>query len=172
MAPKKLSPTVAITQDHWDEVRRGMALLERQDVMVGIPAENAGRATEEDKGPITNAEIGWVMETGSPEQNIPARPHLVPGVRAGAESIVKYLRNAAERALDGKTELMMRALHAAGLAGASAVKNKITDGPFEPLAPRTLAERRKRGRTGIKPLIDTGQYRNAISYVVRDRKED
>lgn len=168
---KKLNQAVTITEDHWEEMKRGMKLLERQDVMVGIPAERAGRESEDDS-PITNAEIGWVMEMGSPEQNIPPRPHLEPGIRAGKESIVKYLRMAAELALKGAPERMMRALHAAGMAGATAVKNKIDVGPFMPLAPRTLAERRRRGRTGIKPLIDTGQYRNAITYVVRDRKED
>jgi hypothetical protein len=37
------------------------------------------------------------------------------------------------------------------------------------LAERTLAARKARGRTGEKPLIDTGQLRNAVTFVVQAR---
>jgi hypothetical protein len=33
----------------------------------------------------------------------------------------------------------------------------------------TLERRRAKGRTGTKPLIDTGQLRNAITYVLRKK---
>ena len=53
-----------------------------------------------------------------------------------------------------------------------AIKAKITDGPFEPLKPSTIAarksKRKSRSNADIKPLIDTGALRNSISYVIRD----
>ena len=60
--------------------------------------------------------------------------------------------------------------HAAGLIAQNSVRRTLTTAAYRPLSERTLAERRARGRTGTKPLIDTGQYRNSITYVVRDGK--
>jgi hypothetical protein len=57
----------------------------------------------------------------------------------------------------------------AGLIAESSVRKKINEGPFEPLAPKTLQERKRRGRTGEKPLIDTGQLRNSVTYVIRPK---
>ncbi len=54
-----------------------------------------------------------------------------------------------------------------GLMGQDAVRGKITSGPFVPLAPATLRARKAKGRTGEKPLIDTGQLRAAYTYVIR-----
>jgi hypothetical protein len=69
----------------------------------------------------------------------------------------------------------------------NAVRTKITDGPFAPLADSTLRARARRGRKGAvaelksraqgnapnnanaKPLIDTGQLRKSITYVVRKK---
>ena len=48
----------------------------------------------------------------------------------------------------------------------SAVQAEITDGAFAPLAERTIKGRLRRGRTGTKPLIDTGQYRRAFQYTI------
>ncbi len=61
-----------------------------------------------------------------------------------------------------------RLLDQAGTLAANSVKSFITDAEFFPLAPATIKNRLIRGRTGDKPLIDTGQYRRSITYVVRD----
>ena len=76
------------------------------------------------------------------------------------------------RALKGDADAGDKALHSAGLIAQNAVRNKITEGPFVPLAPMTLAKRKARGRTGEKPLIDSGAYRNAQTYVIRPKGED
>ena len=56
-----------------------------------------------------------------------------------------------------------------GLQGADAVRAKITSGPFVPLAPKTLAKRRAKGRKGDKPLIDTGALQRAYTYAIRTK---
>ena len=147
-----------------------VADLTTHKVMVGIPDAKAERTAEPDeKRPASNALIGYVMENGLPERNIPARPHLVPGVKDAQERTTKYLEQAARAALDGNADKMMQALNAAGLAAQASVRAKITDGPFVALAEATLAERKRAGFKGTKPLIRSGQYRNAISYVVRKK---
>lgn len=153
---------VFVTRDRVKQVLAGISSLGKSDVLVGIPGENATR-----DAPITNAALGYIHEFGAPEANIPARPHLVPGVQDAKEQVTARFKHAAKSAFMGRPAEVDRALNAAGIIATSSVKRKITSGPFLPLAPSTLAARRRRGRTGAKPLIDTGQYRNSITYVLR-----
>lgn len=157
--------SVRIIKDRVGAVLGGVKALTSKEVLVGIPASNAGRADT----PINNAEIGYLMETGSPPQNIPERPFLVPGVQGAKDRFTPHLKAAGLSALEGKPALIDRDFDRAGFAAASAVKAKITEGPFTPLSPKTLAKRRAKGRTSEKPLIDTGQLRRAVTHVVRKK---
>ena len=58
--------------DALPDLLRRLAAVAQRDVLVGVPAGEA-----RDDGP-TNAEIGYQNEFGSPANNIPARPHLLP----------------------------------------------------------------------------------------------
>jgi len=162
---------VTMTKDDVDAILKQIRALTKQEVLIGVPDENAGRQPEqgEEQEPISNAEIGYVMEFGLPEKNIPARPHLVPGVEEAKDKLGDVLQAGAMKALSGDKQAADIALNKAGLVGQNAVRNKITEGPFVPLAPKTLADRKRRGRTGEKPLIDTGAYRNSITYVIRPK---
>lgn len=157
--------------------------LTKTDVMVGIPH---GEARSDG---LTNAEIGYVQETGSPINNIPARPFLVPGVEAVQDQIADRLGKAVAAALDGSPAGVVRQLNAAGMIAQNSVRATINSGEFEPLALSTIRKRARKGRKGakkylkqlsdgqeppdaglVKPLIDTGQLRNSITYVLRDKE--
>ena len=150
-----------ILHDGLPDLLRRMAAVAQRDVLVGVPA-----GEQRDDGP-TNAEIGYQNEFGSPANNIPARPHLLPGVAAVQDKAAARLTQAASAAATGRMSDAERHLHAAGLTAQNSVRRTLTTAAYRPLSERTLAERRARGRTGTKPLIDTGQYRNSITYVVR-----
>lgn len=159
-----------VVQDHSDAIEAAVRDLLKSDVLIGIPAEADDRKPEPgEKRKIGNAEIGYIMEYGAPEANIPARPHLEPGVEDASAEISFRMEKAAQAALEGDAAGVQRRLEEVGIVGMNAVRKKITDGPFAPLSDRTLAARRRRGRTGEKPLIDTGQYRRSVTYVVRPR---
>lgn len=147
--------------DALPDLLRRLAAVAQRDVLVGVPAGEA-----RDDGP-TNAEIGYQNEFGSPASNIPARPHLLPGVAAVQDKVVAKLTQAADAAATGRPSDAERHLHAAGLLAQNSVRRTLTTTAYRPLSDRTLADRRARGRTGTKPLIDTGQYRRAITYIVR-----
>jgi hypothetical protein len=184
--------TVKITIDKLGDVIKAISQLSNKDVLVGIPDS----APERTDTPITNAQIGYVMETGSPANNIPARPFLIPGIASVHTEVADRLRKGALSALSGSAAGAETALKAAGMVGQNAVKKKINDGPFAPLSPRTIAQRNRsrqtksmrkaekdyakllaQGKTeqeaqdaaGIKPLINTGSLRNSITYVVRKK---
>lgn len=160
--------TVKTVIDNVKGLTESLRSLSNFDVLVGIPSDKALRKND-DGEPINNAALGYIHENGAPEAGIPARPFLSAGIESAREEINKRLRSAAEAAVEGKPELVMRRLGAVGLTAQNAVRAKINEGVPPPLAPSTIAARLRRGRTGDKPLIDTGQLRNSISYVIRKK---
>lgn len=179
--------------DKLKQVLQGLLDISTKRVLVGIPDGTTGR-TDDDQGPMNNATLGYIHENGSPAANIPARPHLIPGVEDAADEIAERLKKAWQAALDGKKDKVRQQLEAAGLVAQNSVKNKINDGDFAPLSPVTLQLRywAKEGveitgktvgyaahlvKNGLenhpgvsdKPLVVTGQYRNSITYVVRSK---
>jgi hypothetical protein len=150
------------------QFRKALAGLLKREVLVGIPAANAARDPESgETTAASNALIGYVMEYGSPAKNIPPRPFLHPGIADARAGIETHMKKAGQLALRGKPDEIEQELEKVGLIAQASVQKKITEGPFEPLKPATLAARRRRGRTGDRPLIDTGALRRSISYVIR-----
>jgi len=157
---------VKMTKDNVSVVLRSIQQLASNEVLIGIPASTTER---QDGEPINNATIGYIQETGSPVNNMPARPFLVPGVESAQKAATDELKKGADDAMDGNAQAADKALHRAGIVASNAVKAKINAGIAPELAPSTLAARRRRGRTGTTPLIDTGSLRNAITYVLRKK---
>lgn len=173
-----------ITVDKLADVVSNINALLKQDVLVGIPASETERKAGD---PISNAELGYIHENGSPANNIPARPFLVPGVANASEDIEQQMRKAADAALNGQRRKISERLNAAGMVARDSVKDEINSGDFAPLSDATLKARAARGRKGAqaelasraagnapdnanaRPLIDTSQLRNAVNYVVRDK---
>jgi hypothetical protein len=157
---------VKMTKDNVSSVLRSIQQLASNEVLIGIPATTTER---QDGEPINNATIGYIQERGSPVNNLPARPFLVPGVEAAQKAATDELKKGADAAMSGNALAADRALHRAGITASNAVKAKINSGVPPALAESTLAARRRRGRTGEVPLIDTGSLRNAVTYVLRKK---
>ncbi|MGK8887369.1 hypothetical protein [Burkholderia gladioli] len=160
---------VKMTQDNLDAVLKSIAALVQQEVLVGVPDSTAGRKDEGQ--PISNAEIGYIMEAGSPANNVPARPHLVPGVEHALPAVTKQLERGVGAALDGKVEKVDQQLHAAGTLAVSSVQMTIRNNIPPPLAPSTVANRyRQRGTKSQRKsekdyaaLIDAGAQAAGVS---------
>lgn len=159
---------VSIRLDTAQSILDALKAIGKKEVLVGIPEEDSQR----EDVPFGNAGIGYLNEYGSAAQNIPPRPHLIPGVKSVEKQTVPLLKVAAQAALDGNAAGAGRALNRAGTLAANGVKRYMTITGFSPLSEGTLYARKHRKvapRTGEKPLIDTGQYRRAITHVVRDK---
>lgn len=159
---------LTVRSDSAQSILDALKTLANKDVLVGIPESK----DERDDGDIGNAAVGYINENGSPAQNIPARPHLKPGVRSVEQDFMLHLKAAAQKALEGNAEGAVTSLELAGTVAANGVKRYITITGFTPLADATIANRLRRGRTGNKPLIDTGEYRRSITHIVRDKDAD
>lgn len=181
------------TIDNSDRLQQRIDALTKQEVLVGIPAEKTPRPGE----PVTNASLAYIHEFGSPARNIPERPFLRPGVRNAREQIAALMEQGAKDVLAGTGRTASQTLHAVGMAARNSVVKAITepDPAFVPLKAATVRARLRRTQAGrrkikqlqqkgipltvwagqlnpagdlnIKPLLDTLQMRNAITYVIR-----
>ena len=186
-----------IKTDRLGEVMKAISEIAKQEVLVGIPDSAPDRTDT----PISGAQIGYIMEHGSPAGNIPARPFLVPGVASAKDDIAAQLGNAAKEALDGSKSKAIGRLKAAGLIGQNAARLKINSNISPALKPSTIASRFRARETaglrkgeekyaalvesgaqaagmspaemqseaGIVSLVNTGQLRNSITYVLRKK---
>jgi hypothetical protein len=167
----KLQSKTRVTEDRVDEILRAVAELTGREVMIGVPSTSADRENDPLNSPLNNAEIGYIQEYGSPVANIPARPHLVPGVQSVQAQVVTELRRAGGSAIDGNENAVQRAFTKIGLMCQNAVRGMIYNG-LAPLSAATLRRRKTRliaPRQGETPLVDLGIYRRSLTFVVRDR---
>lgn len=161
--------------DKSQEIVKALKSLSRQKVLVGIPQSEDQRPGS----PIGNAALGYIHEFGSPAQNIPPRPWLIPSVNDSLDKAVIYLEQAAKHAFSGNSSGASRALNAAGQYTVNKIKTRIRSKIPPPLAPATvrnrinknpsrkrIAARRPLTAADFTPLIDTAQLINSITYVV------
>lgn len=170
--------------DHSAELIDRVNSLALSDVLVGIPKEKGARTDTAH----SNAELGYLHEFGSPLRNIPARPFLYPGVRKCQREAIALLRQGAQDALAGRGS-NEATLNKVGILARNSVVKELTnpDPAFVPLRPATIRARLRKTAAGrrqlkklkgqmalstwaagnIKPLIDTGQLRQSITYVVK-----
>jgi hypothetical protein len=164
-----------------------LAAIERAakaQVLVGIPAANA---TRDDDPSTNNAALGYIHEYGAPEAHIPARPWLIPGVRAAQDRIGDRLERGIRAVLAGRGVDVYRAqLAAAGQETRDVIVDRIRSGIGPALADATLRARARRvpsrtaereelaaraageapGMALVTPLIDTGKFVASITYVL------
>lgn len=183
--------------DALQELMESMEMLVETQVLVGFPEDTSDRDNEgtEDKD-LTNAALGYIHDNGAPEARIPQREFMRPGIEAVQDEIANLLGKTAGATLrGGGTEAVHAGLTQVGFKAANSIKRTINAGVPPPLSERTLRGRMKKGRKNgggarkgaaqeldrrwdgqtpsmefAKPLVDTAQMRNAVTYVLRDRK--
>ena len=181
---------VKMTHDGMPALKEKLAALTKQQVLVGFPAGDPKSVRKEDPA-ITNASLAYIHDNGAPEANIPARPFMREGIRLAEKGITNGLWNTAKKVVqpEGTTADINAGLSVAGIRAVNGIRKRINEGIPPPLSDRTLAARAARGRTGAmwelawraagapagtdlaKPLIDTGQLRNAVTFVIRATKK-
>lgn len=162
------------------ELKNSVEGLKNNEVHIGLPGDKIHRETKkDDKGKrkvvskketpseIGVAEIGAIHEFGAPDRGIPERPWLRPGIRSGKDlyirlnrvNIIKIIR----KQMSVATALRQLGAMAAGMVQ-KYIRNNDT---FKPLKPATIAR-----KGSSKPLIDTGQMIQSVTYELRPKGED
>ena len=118
------------------------------------------------------AYVAAIQEFGYPAGNIPSRPFFRNAISQN-DGWKPLATKAMSAVVEGRIELN-QALNQMGLKMAADVKDSITDGSYEALKQSTLDARQSRKRTkGVasKPLIDTGQMLQSVTYAVNGEME-
>lgn len=158
--------------------------INSMDVLVGIPEETTNR----DDGDVNNATLLLIHTNGSPLQNIPPRPLLEPALEANGnkERVEEDLKRVVDLILEGKKDQAIRAMHITGMDGVNIIKSWFTDSrnnwPPDSIATVRAKFKKKyksektrskkmneylQGFAGLNQvLVDTGELRNAITYVL------
>lgn len=158
----------SIKADNLGKILNAVQQITLNDVLVGFPDSGAAR---KDAGDPSNAYIAFIQDRGSPAQNIPSRQFMIPGINSIKDKAAKLLEQAAIKAMQGEPEKGIVILNQLGLIAVAAVQRAITVGAgWPPLSPVTLAMRRARGVQHTHPLIDSGQLRQHVEYVIRKRR--
>jgi hypothetical protein len=181
---------IKATRDDVAKLRDALRLLGQREILVGFPEDTSARTLEPgDKKDITNAALGYIHDNGDPDAKIPARPFMREGMDEAVPAVTATLMRVAQQVVKRRSTMAVeQGLTQVGLKVQFALRRKINEGIPPPLALSTLQKRAAKGRKGAakelenrakglppstllaKPLIDTGQLRNAINFVIRPRK--
>jgi len=150
----------------YKSVMDAIELLKKREVLIGIP-ENTANRKDDESTPVNNAELLFIHNNGSPVNNIPPRPVLEPAITQNQERVSASLKVAIDAAVAGKKSEIQPALEKAGMEGQNIARKFFTDSTnnFVPNAPITI---KRKG--SARPLIDTGEMRKSITYIVREVK--
>ena len=176
-------------------LKKIVAELANKEVLVGIPQENSSREIGDT---INNAELLYIQSHGvrskqmrqemdksiskgmkysaahslyvkthgSPMLNIPPRPVLEPSIEANKQVIAKQIAIASTAAMENNPHLMEEALNKAGMIATSAAQGWF-ENPANNWQQNAKSTIKKKGSN--QPLVDTGEMRKAITYVLRDK---
>ena len=107
----------------------------------------------------------YVKTHGSPAYAIPPRPVLEPAIRDSKEAIGKQIARAYRAAMHGDMAGAERGLALAGMVAQNAARGWFENpkNKWPPNSQRTI-----KAKGSDSPLIDTGEMRKSITYVIRD----
>lgn len=198
MATKSYSNNtgVQVTKQNFDDIMTTAQTILNVEILVGVPMDTSDRPANlkvQDENAITNAALAYIHDQGIPEAGIPQREFMRPGIADVLPEIQRKLASAMRAAMRGNAIVAEQAMIQAGLVARSGIINRIDRGVPPPLAEYTLIKRAERGLSSsvakaamveldrrlnglapgmefAKPLIDTGELRKSITYVLRSRR--
>lgn len=161
--------TVVEAANNMKRLTKTLRFMKENYVLIGIPQKKTKREGE----PVTNAELLFIHTYGSPINNIPARPVIEPAIKDDKERLSKMLKRSAVLSLEGKEEEAVEQLKLMGMRGQNISRAWFTSpkNGWPPNSPSVAAAKRKKGSTNPMPLIDTGELRKSIIYVVVKKGE-
>lgn len=136
-------------------------------VNVGFPAGEPHKPKEGEKPePYTVAQIAAVHEFGSPEHGIPERSFLRAAINENRQKYFALNRDSLRKVMAGDITMEV-ALGKLGAMAQGDVQLKIVRGPFQALSPLTIAR-----KGSSKPLIDSGQMRQSVQWVLANDRDE
>jgi len=95
--------------------------------------------------------------------SIPARPFIEDGIEQGTDEIDKQIEKYYKQSIESG-ERNPSGLHAVAVTAIGAIQKLVRGGYYQGFAPNSQATIKAKGSD--KPLIDTGQLLNSLTYVI------
>lgn len=108
----------------------------------------------------TVAQVACWNEFGT--EHSPARPFMRQTYEDYSEDIIKRGQSEIKKEIATGSPNAEKTFNAIGVCVKGYIQKEIVEGDFEPNAPSTIA---KKGSS--RPLIDTGQMRQSVTYVIK-----
>ena len=144
--------------ENFKKIRVNMAAMDAIDIKVGFPkGEKIGNKSKKGSAHPEYQNMGEVAYIAM--VNDAKRPFLAAGIAAGARKIKAAQFKAVSDVIDGRSPI-----DASGMVGevaVSCVKGYITTGSFLDISAKT-----KKRKRSTKPLIDTSQMRNSVTFAL------
>ena len=134
--------------------------LKKLQVRVGYQQGND--FYDEDGKKVDVLDVAMFNELGT--STTPSRPFMRDSVDDNMDKITSFCKSQLKGIANGSSNAE-QALKAIGAMQVGLVQKTIKDGDFAPNAPSTIAL-----KGSDKPLIDTGQMRQSVHYVISDKK--
>ena len=128
-------------------------------VYIGVPTSKNGMH----EGGINMATLLALHVLGAPSRGIPQRDPLRPPLIANAQRYSDLLALGLKNALANGTDPKL-VYEKIGIVATNDVKDYFITGNFKALSEKTI-----KAKGSSKPLVDTGELRNSISYEVRNK---
>jgi hypothetical protein len=129
----------------------------------GSPGDPGKPRKKKPKKPWDNmsevARIATWNEFGVPAKNIPSRPFFRNAIDSSREELKEFKKNVYDQVIQGKIT-PHQALELIGLWMQDKIRESILKGSWTPNAERT-----KRAKGSSKPLIDSGQLVNSVTWI-------
>ncbi|CAG9424407.1 TPA: hypothetical protein ACS78B_000145 [Providencia alcalifaciens] len=117
------------------------------------------------------AYVAAIQELGYPEGGIPPRPFLRPTMKNKKTEYGQLIFRVAKAAANGNITVN-DGLTQVGAKAASDMKlaiKAVTTPVLDDATVKARARRHSKGKSTNKPLVDTGQMLNAVTFVVEDK---
>ena len=159
---------------NYDDLVGALKFVKENYVLVGIPDAQTDRGRDAE---ITNAELLFIHTNGSPINNIPPRPVIEQAILSEKDKFDEMLKKVYDYARKGDKQSAVMQLRRVGLKAQNVCRGWFVNpnNGWPPNAPSTAAAKIRRykkshkGKAGTytpKPLIDTGELRKSITYVL------
>ena len=147
--------------------------LAETQILVGLPAElEKTEDTQDDDGVLFLADIATINNFGSKSRNIPERPFGTTTIPRYKKQIMKFYQAETWKAVVNK-QSVSKAFNRVGAVGAGFMRKNLTDGGWAKNSDVTIFGSKNgfikgKGGTNPQPLIDTGEMRRSITWVLRE----
>lgn len=165
--------SLKVRKDNLKKIKANLKKLSKLDLLVGVPQEEGNRdkrrdyktkkIVKDENIEITNAELMFIHSQGSPARGIPKRPTIEPTIEENKELIQKTIKKIATDMLDGADGRVE--LEKLGIRLVNKIRAKFGSDELVPIKNATI-----KAKGSERPLIDTGQLRNSVTYVIRNKE--